>query len=242
NYFMQSSRDRELVMELLEYISGNRVNYAMNQVGGVRRDLDEDRVKAAHKAIDELEKRTGDISKVLLNDVSIKLRTQGIAKLSKEDAIALGTVGPVARASGVAYDVRNTGYLIYPELNFKPVWETAGDNYARMQVRIRELFESYRMVREALKLLEAEGSGEIMLSIKPNQRPNGQAFVRTEAPRGEAFHYVKANGTPELERVRVRTPTYANIYALTKMLPGADLADLPVAVVTIDPCLSCTDR
>lgn len=242
NYFMQTWRDRELVMELLEFISGNRVNYGMNQVGGVRRDLDEERVKATYKAIDGLEKRSGDLAKALLNDVSIKLRTQGVCKLSREDAVALGTIGPVARASGLTHDVRESGYLIYSELNFKPIVETAGDNYARMKVRILELFESYRMVREALKLLESEGPGLISLLVKPNMRPDGQAATLTEAPRGEVFHYVKANGTPDLERVRVRTPTYANIYALTKMLQGADLADLPVAVVTIDPCLSCTDR
>lgn len=239
NYFMQTWRDREIVMELLEYISGNRVNYAMNQIGGVRRDFDEDRIKAIHKAIDELERRSSDIANVLLNDVSIRLRTQGTCILTKEDAIALGTVGPVARASGVEYDIRQTGYLIYNELGFKPIIETAGDNYARMAVRIKELFESFRMVREALKLLEP---GEIALDVKPNMRPNGQAAVRTEAPRGEAFHYVKANGTPNLERVRVRTPTYSNIYALTRMLPGNEMADLPVAAVSIDPCLSCTDR
>ncbi|MGE5707898.1 MAG: nickel-dependent hydrogenase large subunit [Bacteroidota bacterium] len=241
NYFMQSWRDRELVMELLEYLSGNRVNYAMNQVGGVRRDFDEDRIKAIKKNMGELERRTDDIAKILLNDVSIKLRTQGACVLKQEDAIHLGAVGPVARASGVAYDVRETGYLLYNELGFKPVVETAGDNYARMAVRIQELFESYRMIKEAVRMLE-ETPGEVSLIIKPNQRPNGQAAVRTEAPRGEAFHYVKANGGPDLERVRVRTPTYANIYTLTKMLAGEDLANLPVAAVTIDPCLSCTDR
>ena len=141
------------------------------------------------------------------------------------------------RASGVAQDMRALGYAAYKDLEFETITRTEGDSYARCMVRCDELFESFRLIRQGLQKLP---EGEIAAAFKGN--PNGEVTVRTEQPRGEVIYYVKANGTKNLQRFRVRTPTFANLPAMLKLLPGVDLADVPVLVLTIDPCISCTER
>jgi ech hydrogenase subunit E len=115
--------------------------------------------------------------------------------------------------------------------------ETAGDSYARCVVRIKELFQSIDIIAQlAAKIPDGP------IEIKVTGTPNGEFFARTEQPRGEVIYYAKANGTRFLQRLRVRTPTFANIPSLVKMLPGSSLADVPVLVLTIDPCISCAER
>jgi len=174
---------------------------------------------------------------VFINDTSVKHRTKGIGVLSAREAYELGAVGPVARGSGVRNDARESGYSAYKHLKFSTITETAGDCYARTMVRIREVFQSIRMVEECLDLMP-EGD----ISVKVTGTPAAESFVRLEQPRGEVVYYTKGNGTKFLSRFRVRTPTFANFPALLKMLKGCDLADVPVLVLTIDPCISCTER
>jgi ech hydrogenase subunit E len=146
-------------------------------------------------------------------------------------------VGPTASGRVTALDIRQTGYATYPELGFEAVVETAGDSYARTVVRLREIYESLELMREALAIMP---DSEISVSIHGN--PEGEAISRTEQPRGELFYYLKGNGTRNLERIKIRTPTFANIPALLTMLPGCELADVPVITLSIDPCLACTER
>jgi ech hydrogenase subunit E len=141
------------------------------------------------------------------------------------------------RASGIGEDIRKLGYCAYDELDFEPVVEKGGDSMARCRVRIREIFQSFELIRQAAGKLEA---GPIDVPVKGN--PNGEYFSRLEQPRGEVIYYVKANGTKFLDRVRVRTPTFANLPALIRVLKGCDLADVPILILTIDPCISCTER
>jgi len=129
------------------------------------------------------------------------------------------------------------GYAAYPELGLKPVTRTEGDSFARCAVRCDELYQSLDLLRQALTKLPA---GEIAVKVTGN--PNGEYAARTEQPRGEVVYYVKANGTKNLQRFRVRTPTFANLPAMLQLLKGCDLADVPVIVLTIDPCISCTER
>jgi len=146
-------------------------------------------------------------------------------------------VGPTLRASGVAQDMRRLGYAAFGELPVTPVTRTEGDSYARCAVRCDELFQSFGIIRSAVEKIP---DGPIDLKVTGN--PNGECIARTEQPRGEVVYWLKANGTKNLQRFRVRTPTFANLPAILKTLPGSELADVPVLVLTIDPCISCTER
>jgi ech hydrogenase subunit E len=173
----------------------------------------------------------------LLSDYTVKKRTVGKGVLPKERALELGAAGPTARASGIAQDMRMLGYSALDQLDFKPVMEADGDCYARSKVRFREVLQSIDLIRQAIFVIP---EGETR--IKVNGRPEGESFSRIEQPRGELFYYIKANGTKNLDRLRIRTPTFANIPALLGMLPGMWLSDVPVVVLSIDPCISCTER
>lgn len=151
----------------------------------------------------------------------------------------MGAVGPTARASGVARDVRiESPYGAYDEFRPNLIIEQAGDLEARFIVRVKELFESYRLVREILdRLPEGELSVRMPRRIKP-----AEYAMRVEAPRGELFYFVKSNGTDKPERVKVRTPTICNMTTVVKLVVGHQLADVPMILAGIDPCFSCNDR
>ena len=235
--FMHSWRIRELLLDVIEATAGGRVIFGSCKIGGVRRDIDAEMLKTVVKKIDEIEKEMREITKVFINDSSVKSRLVGVGVLSREDAYDLGCVGPMLRASGVAQDTRHLGYAAFNDLKVEPVVRTDGDSYARCVVRCEELFQSADLIRQAIAKIP---DGEVAVKVTGN--PNGEFAARTEQPRGEVVYYVKANGTKNVQRFRVRTPTFANIPAMVKTLPGCDLADVPVLVLTIDPCNSCTER
>ncbi|ADH61311.1 NADH-ubiquinone oxidoreductase chain 49kDa [Thermoanaerobacter mathranii subsp. mathranii str. A3] len=238
NLFMLTWRIREKIMDILEATSGNRVIISVNIIGGVRKDIDGEQAKWILKELDKIEEELKEVNKVVRNNYTIKQRTVGIGVLTKDDAYILGATGPVAKGSGVAIDMRMTGYAAYGDLDFEPVTETDGDTYARTIVRMREIFQSIDLVRQAINKMP---EGEIAIKVKGNL-PAGEVISRVEQSRGEVFYYLKSSGGKNLERLRIRTPTFANLAALLKMLPGSSLADVPVLVLTIDPCISCTER
>ncbi|MHB1007246.1 MAG: hydrogenase large subunit [Chloroflexota bacterium] len=235
--FMQLWRNRERIMDVLELTAGNRVIISTCAIGGVRRDISQESAKIILETLDYCQAELDKLASTLLRDSSIRSRTVGKGIITREQAVSLGAVGPVARASGVAQDLRMTGYAAYGALGFEPVVETAGDAYARLKVRFRETYQSIGLVRKALA--EAP-EGEIIARAKGN--PQGRTISRVEQPRGEVLYYIAGNGTRNLERLRIRTPTFANVPALMAMLPGSELADVPVLVLSIDPCISCTER
>jgi ech hydrogenase subunit E len=235
--FMQIWRIREMVMDVLEKTAGNRVIISVNTLGGVRRDMTDEQIEETLNTLAECERQLNGILPVILEDYTVRKRTVGKGVLTAEQALRLGAVGPTLRASGVAQDVRMTGYAAYGELDFQPVVEQAGDSYARTVVRARECFQTIDLIRQALQRLP---QGDIQ--NKPRGNPNGKAIARVEAPRGELMYFVVGNGTKNLERMRVRTPTLANVPTLLEMLPGAEFADVPVITLSIDPCISCTER
>jgi ech hydrogenase subunit E len=235
--FMQCFRLREKIVDMLEEMTGGRIILGVCKVGGVRRDVDNDTLKAIAGRVNDLEKSMRRAADVFLQDDSVKHRLVGVGVLTTEQASALDCVGPMMRASGISRDTRTQGYAAYGGLDFAPVVETAGDSYARCAVRIRELFQSVDLVNQVAARVPA---GEV--AVKVSGYPNGEYHSRCEQPRGEVIHYVKGDGTRYLQRYRVRTPTFANIPALLKMLQGCQLADVPVLVLTIDPCISCTER
>ncbi len=237
NLFMHSWRVREKVLNIIEATTGGRVIFGSCKIGGVRRDIDSEGVRRMLTDLGPIERETREITKVFLGDSSVKARLCGIGVLSPQDARNLGCVGPMLRASGVAQDMRQLGYAAFKELAFEPLTRPEGDSFARCAVRCEEIFQSIGLIREALGKMPA---GEIAVKVTGN--PNGEFIARTEQPRGEVVYCLKANGSKNLQRFRVRTPTFANLPAMLKLLPGCDLADVPVLVLTIDPCISCTER
>lgn len=235
--FMHSWRVRERVVKLIEATSGGRVIFGTCKVGGVRRDIEATMLRQVVAELAVIENEMREIVDVFLEDSSVQQRLRGVGVLSKEDALGLGCVGPMARASGVAQDMRQLGYAAFSDLAVTPITRAEGDSYARCWVRCHELFQSADLIRQAIERIP---DGDIAAKVVGN--PNGEFTARTEQPRGEVVYYLKANGTKNLQRFRVRTPTFANLPALVKLVQGCDLADVPVLVLTIDPCISCTER
>lgn len=236
---MYSWRDREVVMDLLAMLTGNRVNYGMNTIGGVRRDFTKEQLDQTLKGVDILEERTKYYIDVAANEPTLAKRLSGVGFLSQEDALRLGAVGPTGRASNIDRDMRRDDpCMAYPEVNFKVITDNHCDVFGRTLVRVGELMETYSIIRQLIaKWPEGPIAGKA-----PRRIPAGEAVCRYEAPRGEDIHYVKANGTDKPERVKVRAPTLANLAAVGKMLEHNNLADAPIVIAAIDPCFSCTDR
>jgi len=237
--FQYMWRDREPIMDLTELLTGNRVVSSSMTVGGVRRDLKEADVPKIKTQLDILKKKLVFYQSLFQNETSLKMRTQKVGFLSTEDALKLCVVGPVPRASGVNTDVRkDEPYEAYGEIPFRTVTRTEGDTYARLMVRLDELNESINIIEYALDNMP---TGPFRVRV-PRIVTAGEAINRVEAPRGELFHYVKSNGTAYPERVKVRTPTFANLPAFLKTAIGESIADIPANFVSLDPCFSCTDR
>ena len=239
NLFMHFFREREEFMRLVNLISGNRVHYCMNWLGGVRRDIGPDLARQVEVKLEEMLPKLQMLAGVVRKDSTWRKRTRGVGVLSMRQAMEWCAVGPVARASGLPYDVRlsgNAGYALQG-ISFKPIWREEGDNWARCMVRMDETLQSVDLVHQCLGLLP-EGP----LEKKFKGSPEGEGFSRNEAPRGELMYWVKAKGAATLDRVKIRTPAFMNLPPLTEMLRGCEFPDVPVIVVSVDPCICCTDR
>jgi membrane-bound hydrogenase subunit alpha len=236
---MYTWRDREVVMDILAKLTGNRVNYGMNTIGGVRRDISAEDAQAVLKAVDTLEERTKYYIEIATQESTIINRLSGVGRLSHEEALKLDATGPTGRASGVDRDVRRDDpYAAYGEISFNVITSDKNDVYGRTIVRVKELMEAHKIIRQAISNLP-EGP----ISVRaPRKIPAGESLSRYEAPRGEDVHYVKSNGTEKPERVKIRAPTLANVQAVKQMLKDRYLADMPIVIAAIDPCFSCTDR
>lgn len=235
--FMHSWRLREQILDIFDMTTGGRVIFSVNKVGGVRRDISKETMKVILDKLGEFEHQLHKITDVFIRDKSVRHRMEGVGTMSAETAYSLGAVGPTARGSGVVSDMRTTGYAGYDRVKFEPCVETAGDCQARTVVRIREVYQALDLCRQAAALME---DGPIDMKLPGN--PDGEFMARLEQPRGEVIYYVRGTGGKFLDRVRVRTPTFANIPPLLHMLAGVDLADVPILALTIDPCISCTER
>lgn len=236
---MYSWRDREVVMDVLEQMTGNRVNYSASVLGGVKYDVTAAHAAAIRRAMDTIEERATHYLHVVTTDTSFLARAQGIGVTSTEEADALGLLGPTLRAAGVTRDVRvDAPYGSYQQFPVTASVDSAGDLAARFKVRMLETLESVRVIRAIL-----DGLPEGDLTVKfPRKIPAGETISRFEAPRGELFYYIKSNGTDKPERVKIRTPSICNwIYVLTKAV-GSQMADVPPLLAGIDPCFSCNDR
>ncbi|MFW5956111.1 MAG: nickel-dependent hydrogenase large subunit [Halorhabdus sp.] len=238
-------RDREIVMDLLEEISGNRVHYSINTIGGVRQDLTDEHRETILEKMDELADRIDFYLETVPNEETVRMRCEGVGTVTEELARRYCAVGPVGRASGVPTDVRKDHpYAAYDELDFDVVTDDAGDLLARTTVRIEEIAQSIAIIEQAAEQLP---EGELKASQKPPQAllaqmPEDDVISRYEAPRGELLHYIRADGTDTPTRVHVRVPTLANWPTVVEALKGSYIADTPIVVAGIDPCISCTSR
>ena len=235
--FMQCWRLREKNLDMFDATTGGRIIFSVNCVGGVLKDMDTGMLLRLVDTINGMEQELRPIAEAFLRDVSVGTRLHGLGLLKADQARLMGAVGPMLRASGVAYDTRLLGYAAYDDLDFEPITATEGDSFARCEVRINEIYQSFNLIRQAVDKIP---EGPISVPVKGN--PNGEHFMRIEQPRGEAIYYVKANGTKFVERFRLRTPTTSNIPPMLDMLKGCQLADVPLLILTIDPCISCTER
>jgi NADH-quinone oxidoreductase subunit D len=237
--FMYSWRDRETVMDILEQIGGNRVNYSISVLGGVKEDIEPQDADAIRKGMIFLEERINHYLDVVTTDQMFLQRTRGIGHMTREQAEFLGILGPTARASGVVRDVRvEAPYGTYTRFPVSLVTEEAGDIEARFKVRLREMIVSTHAIRTIVDNLP---EGELAVKM-PRRIPAGETISRVEAPRGELFYYIKSNGTDKPERIKVRTPSLCNwTYVLTSAI-GRQLADVPLLLAGMDPCFSCNDR
>lgn len=238
NLFYQCWRVREKILDMQEMTSGGRLIFSVNKIGGVIKDIDSEKLDIILKTVNEVEEEFTALKDTFLLDYSVQSRLQGVGVVTKEQAHDLGCAGPFARASGIKTDMRKLGYAAYPDLDFEPIVSAAGDSYARCYCRIMEVLQSIDLIRQAIAKIPNES--DLFVPVKGN--PTGEYFMRVEQPRGEAVYYVKASGKQYLDRFRVRTPTFANLPGLCEMLKNTQLSDVGLLVLTIDPCISCTER
>lgn len=243
---------REEVMDLLEMLTGNRVNYGIFMIGGVRRDITEEQIPRIKKTIEYYKETYQKLEDVFLQDPSIAVRTKNIGILTYEEALNLASVGPTARASGVKKDVRqDQPYSAYADMEIKAITpdmfskKIRGDIYDRIIVRVLEIKQSIEILEYCLNHLP---DGEILAEKKiakllgALKKAKGEGVGRHEAPRGEVIHYVKLGEGESPEVWKARAPTYNNLMSWVPMLQNQEVADIPIVIASIDPCIGCMDR
>jgi len=237
--FMYSWRDRETVMNLLEQVTGNRVNYSANVLGGVKCDIGLEQTKAIKDGLNFLETRIRHYLEVVTTDVMFLNRTRNVGTITREEAERFGLLGPTARASGLVRDIRvEAPYGAYTRFPVSAVTATNGDLEARCVVRLNELLVSCFTLRTIVDNLP-EGP----LTVKmPRKVPAGETISRVEAPRGELLYYIKSGGGENPLRIHVRTPSLCNWVSVLEKAVGRQLADVPMLIAGMDPCFSCNDR
>ena len=236
--FMWSWKYREPICDIMETITGNRQNYAMHKVGGVRRDIEKEHVSYILTRLDEFLKQLEMLKGAVMDDPVIAARLKNVGVLSKEAAIDYAALGPVARASGVDIDVRRDHpYGVYSRLKWNVITCKEGDVFAKAVIRILEMFESASIIRQCLDKMP-EGA----IDSNPKDIPAGEGIGVIEAPRGECFHYVKCDGTNSPIRHKIRAPTYMNFPTFRETVIGQTVSDATIIMAAIDPCYCCTER
>ena len=244
---------REKVLDCLETLTGNRINYGMLMVGGVRRDIPEEQYPVVYEIIDYYKSIYDRLGDIILEDKSVYARCRNVGILTREDAIAGCAVGPTARASGVPIDVRlDSHFGAYSDISWlRPVSpidiesEIIGDVYDRIIVRVLELIQSIDIINYCIDNMP---DGPVAAEDKPVKLLNmlkkvsGEGIGRYEAPRGEVSHYFVLNNSDCPESVKIKAPTYSNAATWTSIMEGISIADIPIVIASIDPCIACTDR
>ncbi len=259
-------REREEVLRILEMITGLRMNHNYIRPGGVAADLPEGYEEAILKVCEEVETRLEEYDILLTNQPIWQNRLQGVGVISKEDALALGLTGPMLRSTGYAWDLRkDMPYLAYEELEFDTISGTNGDCFDRYAIRLTEIRESIRIVRQILNRLP-EGDYRVQdkkITPPPRARidesmealihhfkiftegfkvPPGEVYVAVESPRGELGCYMVSDGGPKPLRLHIRGPSFTNLQALPHLLQGGLVADAVAIISSVDPIMGEVDR
>ena len=239
--FLWCFRERERILDLFEQVTGGRLHHVYFRVGGVYADLPDGWTAACGEFLDYFTPHVDEYHRLLTQNPIFEARTRGVGVISRRDAVAMGASGPVGRASGIAYDVRRAApYEVYDRLEFDVPVRTEGDCYARYLVRMEEMRQSVRIVRQALRdLPDGEIRARVPTTMKP---PRGEVYVRTESPRGTLGVYAVSDGGETPYRIKIRAPSFTNLYALTEMMKGWKIADVIAILGSTDIVLSDVDR
>ena len=263
---MYCFNDRERIMDILEMVSGQRMMHGYMRIGGLQWDLPDGFVERVRGVIDDVPHQLDEYERLLTDNLIWRGRTEGVAVLTREDALRYGCTGPIGRGSGLSYDVRKAfPYGGYEEYDFDVPLGVAGDAYARYLVRLEEMRQSCRIIRQALDRLEP---GPILVddrkvALPPRRElvrsmeavihqfklvseglhpPVGEVYSAVESPRGEKGYFIVSDGSNRPARVRVRAPSFHNLQALPVMIFRNTVADVVVAIASIDIVLGDVDR
>lgn len=239
--FLYCFRERERIMDLFEQVTGGRLHHVYLRPGGVYEDLPPGWTDRALAFCDDFLGHLVEYHELLTGNPIFLARVQGVGVLPRDAAINLGACGPVARASGIAFDVRKAfPYEAYGEVDFEVPVQQGGDCFARYLVRMEEMRQSVRIIRQAIERLPA---GEIRSKVSVTVKlPRGEVYARTESPRGDLGVYLVSDGTDRPYRAKVRAPSFSNLYALAEMMRGWKLADVVAILGSVDIVLSDVDR
>jgi len=236
--WMWAWKYREPIMDILEDITGSRIHYANNRIGGVRRDVSPDLYPKIREAIDSIKQPMEMLTNAVLDDPVLHARLKGVGVLSNEDALRWGVTGPTARASGLEIDVRRDHpHGAYDLVEWDVITQDAGDVFAKAVVRCLEVFESIKIIEQCMDQLP---DGPIAVDV--DHVPPGEGVGSYEAPRGETFHYIRSDGGPGPVRHKIRAPSYVNIPSFKASCIGQHIADVTIILAAVDPCYSCTER
>ncbi len=236
--WMWAWRYREPVLDMFEIISGNRNHYGMMKIGGVRKDILDQHVVQLKDTLNEAAEAVKMFKGAVLDDPVIRARLEGAGTLTKEQALDWCVVGPTARASGVDIDVRRDDpYAAYDKVEWDVHLREEGDVFAKTVVRLLEMEESIKIIRQCLDVMP---EGDIDAGVK--DIPPGEGIGRVEAPRGECFHYVRGDGTNRPVRHKVRAPSYMNVASNKVSVVGGTVSDAAITLAAVDPCYCCTER
>jgi NADH-quinone oxidoreductase subunit D len=265
--FLYTFREREEILKIFEYLSGQRMMTSFFRPGGLALEPPADWLDRVRRVINNLPGHIDEYEDLLTKNKIWLGRTVGVGLMSAADAIALGCTGPLLRASGIAYDVRKAfPYSSYEEFDFNIQTQNAGDCYARYQVRVAEIRESIKIVRQAIDKIPAEGPfrAELPGIIAPSREemktsiegliyhfkiftegftpPAGVLYQAIESPRGELGVFVKSDGSAKPARVKFRTPSFVNLQSLPALCEGRLIADVVACIGTTDIVLGEVDR
>ena len=234
-------REREKVLDLFEMTCGARLTTNYMRIGGVAFDPPEEFFPAVDALIEELPDRLDEYADLLIGNEILVARTRDVAVISAEDAINASLTGPMLRASGVPWDLRKAEpYCGYERFDFEIPVGHRGDAYDRFLVRMEEVRQSVRIIRQALDELPAGAhKSEIPLALRPDP---GEVYARVEGPRGELGYYVVSDGGPAPYRFHIRAPSLINLTLLKEIAIGASLPDAIVALGSIDIVVGEIDR
>jgi NADH-quinone oxidoreductase subunit D len=265
--FLYCFREREEIMKIFEYVSGQRMMTSFFRPGGLALEPPPDWIAWVRRVIASLPAHVDEYETLLTQNRIWMARTKGVGLLSAEDAIAMGVSGPLLRASGVEYDVRKMfPYSSYDEFDFNVQTASGGDCYARYQVRIAEIRESIKIVKQAMERIPPEGPfrAELPGIIAPSREemktsiegliyhfkiftegftpPAGEVYQAIESPRGELGVFVASDGSNKPYRVKFRTPSFVNLQSLPRLCEGRLIADVVACIGTTDIVLGEVDR